>query len=217
MKQIELIYILCPFTDTFHNVALHYPAISLEASGISEMIGLVFISVCDIFLWLHEGQFHQILYFLRLDRPWERRDWLRPRMNRLRSSLLSVMLLLTSSCEKKEKKEIHKRAQSGVAQLACPFLCVQLCVFPSAVLPLLSPSTPSSPPSSISPSLTLPPPLCLDHSIPLFLLPLHLPLSSECLCNSYSYLLVGARIRASLLMCSCSPRGRGDRENILKS
>lgn len=42
-------------------------------------------------------------------------------------------------------------------------------------------------------------------------------LSSEYLCNSYSYLLVGARIRASLLMCSRSPRGRGDRENILKS
>lgn len=32
--------------------------------------------------------------------------------------------------------------------------------------------------------------------------PPHLPAPSERFCNSYSYLLVGARIRASLLMCS---------------
>lgn len=90
----------------------------------------------------------------------------------------------------------------------CAALCILLCCPPLSTSPSLS----------ISPSLTLPT-SCLDHSIPLFLLPpssISLSLSGECLCNSYSYLLVGARIRASLLMCSCSPRESGDRENILK-
>lgn len=66
---------------------------------------------------------------------------------------------------------------SGVTQarLACsPFPLT----FHPSLLPLFS----------VSPSLT---PAALS-----FLL------SSECFCNSYSYLLVGARIRASLLMCS---------------
>lgn len=59
-------------------------------------------------------------------------------------------------------------------------------------------------------SILLPPPLCLIQSFS------SSPcLSSECLCNFYSYLLVGWRTGASLLMCCCSPVGGGDRENIL--
>lgn len=126
------------------------------------MIGLVFISVYDIFLLLHEEKFHQILYILCLDRPWERKG-LAPSSDEP-SKKFPVISHASVNFKLREKKWIHKRAQSGVAQLVCPFLCVQLCVF-SSVAP------PPPPPFSISPSLSLPPLLCLDHSIPLFLLP----------------------------------------------
>lgn len=58
-------------------------------------------------------------------------------------------------------------------------------------LPLLFSLTLPHPPSR--PSLSF-----LTHPCPR----ISYPLSSECFCNSYSYLLVGVRIRASLLMCS---------------
>lgn len=197
--------------------SLHYPVISLEATGTSGMIGLVFISAHDIFLLLHEGEFHQIPVYSVL--RWalgEKGLAPCPQMNRLRSSLFSVTLLLTSSCE---EKKVDSQASPEQRSTACVSLslCVRLCVFscrstsPLAFHPLLSSFsclTFSHPPSSsLSGSLN---PFSFSS-------PFHLSLSSECLCNAYSYLLVGARIRAPLLMCSCSPRGRGDRENILKS
>lgn len=119
---------------------LHYPAISPGAPGTLEMIGLVFISVYDIFLLLHEGKFHQILYILCLDSPWERKG-LAPSSDEP-SKKFPVISHASVNFKLREKKWIHKRAQSGVAQLACPFLCAQLCVFSSVVLPLLSPSPP---------------------------------------------------------------------------
>lgn len=171
------------------------------------MIGLVFISVYDIFLLLHEEKFHQILYILCLDRPWERKG-LAPSSDEP-SKKFPVISHASVNFKLREKKWIHKRAQSGVAQLVCPFLCVQLCVFSSVAPP---------PPSFFYLTFPLPPSSSLSGSLnPSLSTPPSISLSSECLCNSYSYLLVGARIRASLLMCSCSPRGRGDRENILKS
>lgn len=149
-----------------------------------------------------------MLYILCLDRlcVWERRNWPSPWMNRLRSSLLSVTLLLTSSCKggkKVDSQASPERCSTAWASLSlCADLCFLLCGSPSplAFYPLPFSISPSlfSPSLSWSfiPSLSTPPP----H--------LSLSLSSECLCNSYSYLLVGARIRASLLMCSCSPRGK---------
>lgn len=59
------------------------------------------------------------------------------------------------------------------------------------LLPLLFNLTLPHPPSRHSLSFLTHPSPCISY-----------PLSSECFCNSYSYLLVGARIRASLLMCS---------------
>lgn len=86
------------------------------------------------------------------------------------------------SCEEKSKDS--GVTQGGVAWLACPFRHAHHCFLPVLSPPVLSFSLCYS----VSPSLT---PAALSS-----------PLSSECFCNSYSYLLVGAGIRASLLMCS---------------
>lgn len=90
-----------------------------------------------------------------------------------------------------KRQEIHKKAQSIVTcNSHVPLLVL---VFLCASLPSLNFT-----PSPIFPSFLF-------------------PLSSECLCNSHSYRLVKARIRASLLW-SCSPREKDTtEENILKS
>lgn len=174
------------------------------------MIGLVF-HFCPrhIRVIARGGTFHQILYILCSDGPWERRDWPRPRTNRRRSSLLSVTLLLTSSCKKKVGGGFTSEPRAAEHSLRVSFFVCSSVFSPtsfslsSCLLSSFFNLTFLHPPSCwITQSLSFHPPISL---------------SSEYLCNSYSYLLVGARIRASLLMCSRSPRGRGDRENILKS
>lgn len=104
--QIDLIYILHPFTATFHNVAvIALPSFIIR--GYRDLGGdwpwFLFLSK-TYSCYCTRGKFHQILYIRCLGRPWERRDWPRPRTNRLRSSLLSVTLLLTSSCKKKKRR-----------------------------------------------------------------------------------------------------------------
>lgn len=109
--------------------------------------------------------------FSALHWPGERRDWSRPRTNR--SSLLSVTLLLTSSCKNNKKRD--SQASPERCSTACVSLSLCAAVFsplsfslssspPSPPLPLFrshlpSPSLRLSASRSLSPSFSTPPSL----------------------------------------------------------
>lgn len=103
------------------------------------MIGLVFISVYDIFLLLHEGKFHQILYILCLDRPSERKG-LAPSSDEPSKkfpviSHASVNFKLRG--KKVDSQASPKRRSTACVSLSlCSALCFLLCRSPS---PLASP------------------------------------------------------------------------------
>lgn len=150
----------------------------------------LYISVCGISMLFHDGKFHQILN----SGPFCYQS--------------CFCKLLPARRKKKKKHSKNKKFRKFTIELRVSkhSMSASVFVFSSVLSPLSLPLLLPSPP---------PPPFSIWIT-PSFSFPLLLPpflLSSECLCNPCSYLLVGSRAGASSLpTCSGSPRGGGGRE-----